>query len=330
MQSTHAQLATSRGLSAACRPGFSLTEMLVTMSIIVLLLGALFAALGPTIRYVRAESERQTLRTLAQSLENYKQINGFLPPLVNDGPDTQRTPGTNGPIIGTTAATAQPNIKGSALIPPPGGVGGVSGFLRYEASPDTAGSDNTVLANGNYVSRSSIYSLPVYLAGSLERNVDGVDQFGSNNADAEGRFLKGTGNNKPMLDTAKFAERLQPRLRDGTEVTDRNRVVILDRWGTPIRYYRWLPTFHQASGPGSPLVYTFSNGSAPPANATNQAREVRSTNTPWPIGDPRDTTNALLRGASAAVVSAGPDKQINDGVPWNEGVNRDNIVELVP
>jgi prepilin-type N-terminal cleavage/methylation domain-containing protein len=324
-----AQSTAPKATMRAARRGVTLIEMLVVMSIIILLLSAVLLAFGPAIRYVRAESERQTLRTIAQALENYKQVNGFLPPLVQDGPDPNRTPG-NAPIVDPPGPAApQPNIKGADLVAPPGGQGGTGGFLRYEASADSAGSDNVTLQASTYVTRSSIYSLPIYLLGSADQTVDGVAGYGSNNVDASGRFLLGVGNNKPMLDTAKFAERLQRRTRENAVTQNVDRFVILDRWGTPIRYYRWLPTVHQANNPGSPVVWRFPDGSAVPANNTSLVRETRTPNTPWPLGDPKDVTNALLRGASAAVVSAGPDRQIDDGVPFDQGVNADNIVELV-
>jgi prepilin-type N-terminal cleavage/methylation domain-containing protein len=92
-------------------------------------------------------------------------------------------------------------------------------FLRYETFP----------AEQRY----SVYSIPYYLLGVLGTDVDGVDGPGYTDPQSDGSFKRRGRRTDPKLDIAKNPARLR------TDPADMNRVVLLDRWQNPIRYYRW-------------------------------------------------------------------------------------------
>lgn len=287
---------------------FTLLEVLLVVVILTVMAALLFVAIGAAVRTVRRSAEQQYVRSLATAVEQYKQSAGVVPPLVADGPGD-----ADGPLVITPVAgqPARPRLKGENN----GDLAPVVRFLRYETDA-TAGNR----------ARFSEYTLSIYILGVLGKKYDGVDGPGFTKPDSDGVFARAGSVTQPLFDTSRHPERVirDPRVSDpvGSEDDRAARTLLVDRWGTPIRYYAWLPTFHK-TGAGLPSTFSYPT---PPANNAALAKEVRCYNVPPGVGNPLSTPE--LRSAKAAVVSAGPDRLINDTDP-DATENQDNIVEVI-
>ncbi|HZW07241.1 MAG TPA: prepilin-type N-terminal cleavage/methylation domain-containing protein [Phycisphaerales bacterium] len=286
--------------------GFTLLEVLLVVVIVTVLAALLFVAIGAAVRAVRKAGEQQYVRSLAMAVEQYKQSVGSVPPLVAEGPTESDGPLVMNPAAGTPF---RPRIKGEGSAQD---LTRAIRYARYEIDADGTNPD---------LNRSSRYTLAVYVLGVLGKKYDGVEGPGFTKPDTDGVFSRAGATTQPLFDVTRHTERVQRLPVAGSEDDPACRTVILDRWNNPIRYYRWLPTYHTASATVLPSVYP-----GAPGNAPAQAKEVRSFNVPPGVGNP--VTNPELRGAQAAVVSAGPDGQINDA-DADAPENQDNIVEVV-
>ncbi|MFT3685007.1 MAG: type II secretion system protein [Phycisphaerales bacterium] len=287
---------------------FTLIEVLLVVVILTILAALLFVAIGAAVRSVRRATEQQYVRSLATAVEQYKQTFGALPPVVSDGLAAADGPLWSAPSTGP----ARPRIKGEGNA---ADLTRVSKFLRYEVDSD----------NSDITHRYSIYTLPVYVLGTLGKKYDGVDGPGFTKPDTDGVFARAGSVTQPLFDVSRRPDRLVRDPRPGVtggEDDPMSRQVLIDRWNNPIRYYSWLPTFHK-TGAATTSVY---GTPTPPANNVALAKEVRSYNVPPAVGNP--LTNTELRNARAAVVSAGPDGLINDADP-DAPENKDNIVEVI-
>lgn len=297
---------TRQRITSAPARAFTLIELLVVIVIVAVLAAVLFVAIGAAVRGVRNAGEQQYVRALAMSVEQYKQNVGSVPPLVSDGPAANDGPLVVSPSVGP----ARPRFKGEG---PSEDLSRAVRFLRYEVDADIPGSTQL---------RYSIHTLPIFVLGILDKKYDGVDGPGFTKPDTDGVFSRAGSVTQPLFDMSKNAERVRrpTPARVGAEDDDACRTFLVDRWNNPIRYYRWLPTYH-TTGTGLLSVYP-----GAPGNAAGQAKEVRSYNVPPGVGNPN--TNIELRGAVAAIVSAGPDGRIND-TDADSPDNADNIVEVV-
>ena len=288
--------------------GFTLIEVLLVVVILTILAALLFFAIGAAVRSVRRASEQQYVRSLAMAVEQYKQTVGTVPPLVADGP----TPAT-GPLVTAppTGTPFRPRFKGEN---DPSDVSLAIRYQRYEVDAD--------VPNSNQL-RFSKYSLSIYVLGVLSKKYDGVEGPGFTKPDSDGVFSRAGSATQPLFDVSRHTERVRAEAVVNPEDDPACRTVLVDRWNNPIRYYRWIPTYHTSAGVGTPSVYA---APVPPGNATAQAKEVRSYNVPPGVGNP--LTNVELRGALCAIVSAGPDGLIDDANA-DAPENKDNIVEVV-
>lgn len=298
---THQDCA-QRGLRAVkTARGFTLIEITVVVVIITILSALTLVGVGGAIRSARRASEIELLRNISRGVESFQQQFGFPPPLVNDDKNG------SGPIetVGTKKTI---RIAGAAAF---GDESGPVSFLRYQSN---AAIDNT---NWSKSYRYSELSIPYYILGTLDKTIDGVDGPGFTKPLASGQFSKVGGKIVPLFDVSSVSERLAGSSTDPTQTR------LLDRWKKPIRYYRWEPLLHAASGtptlrPRSPVPGTITNNPA-------QAGEVWDYNAPIFVGDPRE--NSSLRSAKWALVSEGPDGEIDyDNI--NPAANTDNIMLL--
>lgn len=286
--------------------GFTLIEITVVVVIITILSALTLVGVGGAIRSARRASEIELLRNLSRGVESFQQQFGFPPPLVNDDKNGA------GPIE-TVNSVKRIRIAGAATF---GDESGPVSYLRYQSD---AAIDTTPPPNTNWAKsyRYSELSIPYYILGTLDKTIDGVDGPGFTKPLASGQFSKVGGKVAPLFDVSSISERLAGSSTDPTQTR------LLDRWKNPIRYYRWEPLLHSASG-----TPTLRPKSPVPASVTNnpaQAGEVWDYNVPIFVGDPRE--NSSLRGAKWALVSEGPDGEIDyDGS--NPGFNTDNITLL--
>lgn len=299
---------TRQRITSATARAFTLIEVLVVIVIVAVLAALLFVAIGAAVRAVRKAGEQQYVRALAMSVEQYKQNVGSVPPLVADGPAANDGPLVVAPSVGPP----RPRFKGEGTSED---VPRAIRFLRYEVDADAPGTNQL---------RYSKYSLATYVLGMLGKTYDGVDGPGFTKPDTDGVFTRAGSVTQPLFDMSKNAERVRLDPSSPAQPTEdpAARTILVDRWNNPIRYYRWLPTYHTANA-GAALNSVYPGA---PGNSTGQAKEVRSYNVPPGVGNPN--TNIELRGAVAAIVSAGPDGQINDADP-DAPENADNIVEVV-
>lgn len=295
---------------SASRPGaprgFTLIEIMVAVTIVILVSAMAIVAVNSFVRTGRRSAEESNLRALSMALDQFKQSNKFYVPLVNDfsslagGPIRQR-----GPTEFTVRIAGQ--LEGSSDDPLP-----PLQFLSYESGNPTD-------------PRYSELSLSYYLLGALGKEVDGIDGPGMTTPYETPRtlpwrsFMMQGRRIDPFYDASTDKSRVRAQDATGNPVTgagSERQTRIVDRWGGAIRYYRWEPLFHVAVNPTTGRPTT-------PPNQVTQVGEVRDYCQPEMLGDPR--ANASLRSMKWAVVSKGPDGQINES-NRSDPVNLDNII----
>jgi hypothetical protein len=288
--------------------GYSLIEVTVVSVVIIILTALVLVAIGPMVRSVRNDSERQFLRSLVVSTEGFRQRFGGLPPLVND-----QTPLVQVSLLGTSVGTAR------WVVNPRFSAGGSpESFMQY--------------ADGAGVSRGSTLSPTIFLLGVLPERIDGVQGAGMTAVDpSTGAFNIGGPVIQPFFDTNSVRERLARTTLQVPQGTPGETFQFLrDRWGNPVRFYRWQPSRYVSAGLAPASVYEGwrRDGTRGPliGSTSAAAGEVYSYNVPVLLGNP--WANADIRGATFAYVSAGADGQLDETLPPDEGVNRDNLVEL--
>lgn len=261
------------GDARTLRRGFTLIELSISIVVVLLLASLGTVAAAKVIRSSRNAAERQLLISIRQAVDAFRQQFGFLPPLVND---------VDGPL------TANPPY--------------------YPMVRD----DDFIARNGSTLPdepRYSVHSLTYYLMGVLDlsdarpggaKPVDGVEGPGFTAPQRDGTFSQRGAPINPLLDSAKARSRLR-RLDDprsgGNNPAMRGRVVLVDRWGNEIRYYRWAPRF-----------YRNASNSRDPRNG-----ELDQFFVPRAVGDPNK--DPQLRGAEYAIVSLGADGQTDERKP---------------
>jgi prepilin-type N-terminal cleavage/methylation domain-containing protein len=256
---------------------FTLIEVVVVVVIITLLAALILVAVGGALRAARRTGEQQVVQSIKVSVENFRNVAGFLPPLVDDG-DPIDTPNN------------KVRLRGEA-----GGPAGIGAYLRDTSQP-----------------RFSLRTIPIYLIGVLPKSIDGAEGPGFAKPAADGTFVAGGAKIDAMFDVARDPARL---VRDGAGPETSS---LLDRWNTPIRFYRWEPTREPKSSD----------------RAGEIARDSQNRlmyNAPRVVGDAEK--NPRLRQGGYAIVSAGADKAIDDSAFGGDDAadgspNKDNIVEV--
>ena len=269
--------------------GFTLTEVLIVVGLIVILTSLLFVAVGAVVKTGRENAERTFMRSIGVALEQFDKQFGALPPLVDDD-------ASGGPV----ASDFSIKLRGANLSTQ-GLKDGPAKFLRYEQQPNEP--------------RWSRFTMPFYQLGVLRKEVDGIEGPGFNAPDRDGAFATGGRAYQPMFDFGASSDRLQ---REAAGPQPEYRFFIADRWGHPIRLYRWAPTYHEP-GNGRPLVYP-----GAPANDPSRKGEIRSYNVPTVVGNP--AVEPSLRAARWALISGGPNGVIYDAAAPDSDDNKDNIV----
>lgn len=306
--------------ASARRRGFTLIEVTVVSVVIIIIAALTLVAAGPIVKSVRSEAERQLLRSLVVATESFRQRFGDLPPLVDE---------SDPPLVSVSLTSINTTPLFAVRVP----FSGAGRTTPLEA--DWQDRTNAFLAFFDQAgqSRSSVLSPTIFLMGVLPGQFDGADGPRMTACDpTTGMFNRGGPTVEPLFDSSSVKERLVPS--NFNVIGEASRVLqLVDRWGNPIRYYRWLPTRHIANIVEQTNVYRGWNKSgafdAPAVgNNVDVPGEIRSYNVPVLLGNPYEVGAASLRSAGFAFLSAGPDGEFDESLPPDQGVNKDNIVEL--
>jgi type II secretory pathway pseudopilin PulG len=290
--------------------GLTLIELLAVLGVIAFVSAILLVAIGRGVLSGRAAAEKQMANTMKVACEQFKQQFGFLPPLVSP------------PVMGT--AFPEPLI---AATP--------SGFKPGLFDLAAAARATMPTPNQWY----SVYTLPMYLGGAWDADVDGLDGPGMTSAldgagELQGLFSKRGKTIEPLVDFAKDRRRLfrgdwRPVVpiaaASPTSTTPSwNWVTVQDRWTRAFRYYRWEPTFVTAgAGVDKSLIGTVRNFNVPSVVRTTLNKGVDLTEADALTRFPE------LRGSGFAIVSSGPDGKFSDDTnPATPAFDADNIMEV--
>ncbi|UYV14075.1 MAG: prepilin-type N-terminal cleavage/methylation domain-containing protein [Phycisphaera sp.] len=243
----------TRTAQASSRSGFTIIELAVSILVIAILIGLLLVGLNKMSRTAQSGAERANVIAMRIAVESFKNDFGFAPPLVNDGLTYPSGTPTTVPIGASSVNVYRTDVPSDVE------------FLQGRVS-------------GMEDMRFSVYSLPYYLIGVLDADIDGKDGSGFREPSRDGTFRQAGGKlMDPLFDAAGDSDRLVEV--DRTE----GRYELRDRNGVAYRYYRWLPI-----------------DSASASDVTDLRR------VPNLLGDPAE--NIALRDAEYAIVAAGPNR----------------------
>lgn len=284
---------------------FTIIELSVALAIIALLSAILLFAISGAVRTSRAAAEKQVCVSLRMACEQFKQQFGFLPPVIEEEYPLPAPPAPDNIDLGGAPL----------IVEDEGGAEGLQPQIREIK-------EEVVLPNPNFDQFKSVNSLAYYLVGAADKDIDGVDGPGftipidASRDREEGHFEKRGKAYPALFDVTKDRKRL---VRRGTQ--NDPRLLLIDRWGQPLRYYRWEPSYYPPTEADPSLRGTIRK------NATgdflyNVPSVIKNS-----LGDPANVPE--LRRGGFAIVSAGPDAKFSDQVsPANPEFDKDNILEI--
>lgn len=294
--------------------GFTLLEMLISILLIGIVMALVIGGALAVTKAARNAADRAVVGNIKTGLVQFEQEFGFVPPLVKE-----RAVPTVQPV---SATPGERRIVTYNLS-----LGADQVALRTPTQGPTA--TNPLLDN-----RYSELSLAYFLAGGLEERlnttnpnappIDGLVGPGLYAPQRDGSFdipadvKRGTVNvngEKSNIAGKSFKPfvNLGNSLKLITDATDGRFVRLQDRTGTPIRYYRWLSGRENPAGSGQFTVRTPTDLNIPPMVARDytlaQFRYMKRV-------PGRDIAEgAALKGATWAIVSAGPNGVYGDEAP---------------
>lgn len=320
--------------------GFTLIELLVTIAIISLLIAIGVVALSRALRSATEAADAAAVRSIRVAAETFEQDHGFVIPLAYDGDPLQ----VDGPADLTPANLYNISPDGlpvfldgnlDASRPQPF----IGVYLRGKDLDFFRGGDDAVgnrvvqassLSDGLSDARYSKFSLAVYLTGLMPASVDGRDGILMSPPDSDGSFqgvgIRGSAKTieayVPVGENDSFSTRVlyngapdQPELREAAEHggstpggESPHSIAVVDRYGTPFRYYRWEPGRSSAGV----AAYGGEEGEVSAAADLNIPVVLQDLEAFWEQVNGGDENadgagSARLRSARWAVVSAGPD-----------------------
>ncbi len=330
-ESSHGQAS----LPHATPRGFTLTELLVVVAIVVVLLGILIVAVNAAARTAQRASTQFLMTSIGQGLVHFKEDVGYYPPVLDQYRDLVAPPvPVSGPVHSAGGYAVQMQTWFSVttlaeyLIGPGPGLEDGYGYPAAGESPPlgirnpgrdgvwgatTYGAADGLLATRSPPLTGTVYS--PYLDLKDERllaSTDGsTDSAGNLNV-----FAPGEGGYDPA----------DPK-------------VLVDYWGTPIRYYR-LPYPWGAPQAVFRAVDRNDDDTIDPAPTLADVIILRpyfikpgaeSDNLAFPDagGDPSIVMS--MRTAEIALLSSGPDRSMDVQFRVDaDELNKDNIVEFGP
>jgi prepilin-type N-terminal cleavage/methylation domain-containing protein len=373
-------------LRTSSKSGFTIIELLVTISIIVVLVSTLALALTSARTAAQVAETLSRLTALKNATMRFKDDVGYYPAVLDTGRNLKTFPVFPGPITGAPQGMYRYQAQDWYSISSPAefflgygnrfedGYGRVIGsqandplFPDYEEMPRFGIRHPSM--DGVWRA-TDIWALDISTGQGLfeERapstrgeligpylEIENDQMYGRLIPDADGNPMV-----DPITGQTKVFYHGDPELDAYTAVERQSlTMVIVDTWGSPIRYYR--PRYPVAADPNLPLtgisrVYPQANNFDRPTLSDYIAlrpydfqpdKVIDGTISDFmngiadPSGD-RSTTIELQAG-QFAYFSPGPDKQVNEyiradiyGLPGNldvnatQEVNEDNIVEIGP
>lgn len=303
-----------RGSSAA-RRAFTVVEASLVLIIIALLASVILVGLNKSIVGARKAAEQQFLVSIRIGCDKFEKDFDFLPPLIDDKHSGGAIDAQDRLLVRSDAFLADPDVNG------PGG-----------------GADSEGMRN-----RYSEFSIATYLVGSCDKTIDGVDGLAFtkprkpfvDGANEVAEFSKRGARIEPLIDLTKGRNR---SLRDTSTALPQNNKLTraVDRWNTPVRYYRWEKTYF-SSGAQKDEVEDY--GVPPGAFTVEVWKAIIADSSMFPLTGAAQRKKASdlavriapeLAAARFAVVSAGPDGLINEspGTAVEAKQNLDNLVEV--
>jgi len=214
------------------RPGFTLIELIVGISIIFLLMGLLIGGIHFMTRAAKSGADVATITALKNGVSQFEQQFGFVPPLVKD---RGNPPGFSGGPLVTVAGEDRPFVYSPS----------VATDLAFLRAMPVAGQPDL---------RFSVHSLPYYLMGVLDlprsaaspTPIDGVAGPRFKAVRRDGSFEKAGRDFNPFFDVSRNARAIF-ETQPGS-----GKIELRDARGAPFRYYRWE---HDSGGPvaGAPV-----------------------------------------------------------------------------
>jgi len=293
--------------------GFTLLELLFSILIIGILMGLLGLSAVHIMKTARVTADRQMVKSIQAGISEFQKEFGFIPPLMKEQHDVDEATGTPNPSTVVTAGRARVDIYLNALnadvdelhgvIPPGEG-----------AQPDNPLRDP----------RFSTRSLAVYLAGALNIPVtaastvpmDGIAGPGLYKPNQDGTFTVPADVRNASTTSARTTGAFQPFVSLGktpklySSVVSPFKVELRDSRDAPIRYYRWLQGREEPAGSRKFVIETPADLNVPPMVARDHTNTLYDYFKKRPERDL--LSNAAVRGASYAVVSAGPNRVFGD------------------
>lgn len=369
------------GIHTNLNRAFTLIELLITISIIVLLVSILTVALTSARTSAQVAETQSRLTSLIQATIRFKEDVGYFPAVLDTNRKLTDFPAFPGPDTGSPQQTYRGQVQNWYSITSP-----AEYLIGYgnRAQDGYGRLPNSTLPDSDFVE--------IPRLGIRHPSMDGV--WRATDSYADGDDDEDTGGDWTLQDRFPFDrgklygpylevenEQMFGRLafeQDGiTPMTDpvtgqlkvfypgdpeynlNQPMIIVDTWGTPIRYYRTLyPLPFDLTKPQMSISKTY-----PPSNnydrptmsdyfvlrpsSFEQGKVIDGTRADYMDGFSADTgdtsTTMELQTGQFAYFSAGPDQQSNNwirvdafGLPDNEGVNgtdesnADNLVEVGP
>jgi prepilin-type N-terminal cleavage/methylation domain-containing protein len=261
--------------------GFTLIELLIVISIIGLLMALLISGLAQATKSAKRSASLRSAAALVQSVKQFQNEFGFLPPLVHDGAGVSAGSDSYRPALPEGGFASDGPIferTGGAYVFYTVTVWSEGLDYNFFRRRTGLGSDEINLSRGGPWDdagawedrRYSKYSLAYYLTGVLDKDVDGVRGPGFARPIIDGSY-QGVGypvgssrdRFEPLMDVDRRGVRIEHDYVDlneypehdlGGSAIDRaaayatyeayqrdTLVALVDSYGNAFRYYRWEP-----------------------------------------------------------------------------------------
>jgi prepilin-type N-terminal cleavage/methylation domain-containing protein len=354
---------------------FTLIELLITISIIVLLVSILTVALTSARTAAQVAETQSRLTSLKQATVRFKEDVGYYPAVLDTNRTLSNFPVFPGPTTGAPQQTYRGQVQNWYSITSPAeyligyGNRAQDGYGRL---PNSQPSDSDFLEQPQLGIRhpgmDGVWRATDSMSGNggawgiNDRNpFDRGTLYGPylevENEQMFGRLSYESGSTIPLTDPV--TGQLKIFYPGDPEYNPNNAMVIVDTWGTPIRYYRTLyPLPFDLTKPQMSIAKTYppSNAYARPTMSDyfvlrpsefEEGKVIDASLPDYMNGVSEDTgdtsTTMELQTGQFAYFSAGPDQQSNSairldasGLPDNDGLNgtdesnADNIIEVGP